>query len=297
MNQSMTQEDTQIPIAIVRRRRLSLAWVVPMCALALVGYLLWSQVARDQGTMISIRFEDAGGLAPGSEIVHRGVTVGVVREVSLASDQSGVDVQAELVQNAQSLAVEGTQFWVVKAHVGFGKIAGLDTLIGPRYIALRPGGDEQPAARTFVALADAPAAEPRSDGSLSLVLRADRLGTLAAGNPVLYREIRVGSVRSAELTDDAKAVLITIEIKPKFVPLIHEKTRFWRSGGVGFDIGIFSGLNVQADSLESAMSSSVSFATPSKKMGERASAGDVFGLADEVDGEWLKWSPTIELGD
>lgn len=285
-----------IPVAAIRRRRLSWTWVVPIIALGFVGYLLWSQVAREKGTMITIRFVDAGGLEPGSEIVHRGVTVGVVRSVALAPDQSGVDVVAELVPSAQQLAVEGTQFWVVRAQVSFGKIAGLDTLIGPRYIALRPGSHEQPAARSFVALEEAPAAELSADGSLHLVLRSDRLGTLSAGNPVFYREIRVGSVRDARLTDDSTAVLINIEIEPRYAPLIRTNTRFWRSGGVGFDFGLFSGLNVQADSLEAALSASVSLATPEKRIGERVVPGAEFELADSVDEDWLKWSPRIELG-
>lgn len=296
MSSENNDTQTDIPTAAIRRRRLSWTWLVPIVALGFVGYLLWSQVAREKGTMISIRFVDAGGLAPGSEIVHRGVTVGVVRSVSLAPDQSGVDVQAELVPSAQSLAVEGTQFWVVKAKVGLGGIAGLDTLIGPRYIALRPGSNEQPAARSFVALDEAPADEPSADGSLRIVLRSDRLGTLSPGNPVFYREIRIGSVHTAQLTDDSTAVLIEIEIEPRYVPLVRTNTKFWRSGGMGFDFGIFSGINIQADSLEAALSASVSLATPSKKMGERAKAGDEFELADEVDGGWLKWSPRIELG-
>jgi paraquat-inducible protein B len=289
------KEQHGIPTAVVRRRRLSWTWLVPIIAIGVVGYLVWSQVAREKGTMISIRFVDAGGLEPGSEIVHRGVTVGVVRAVSLAPDQSGVDVQAELVPSAQQLAVEGTQFWVVRARVSLGGIAGLDTLIGPRYIALQPGSEEQPAARSFVALADAPVAEPTSDGSLHLVLRSDRLGTLSPGNPVFYREIRVGTVRDATLTDDSTAVLINIEIEPRYAPLIRTNTRFWRSGGVGFDFGLFSGLNVQADSLEAALSASVSLATPEKRTGDRVGPGVEFELADSVDEDWLKWSPRIQI--
>lgn len=183
----------------------------------------------------------------------------------------------------------------MRARVSLGGIAGLDTLIGPRYIALQPGSEEQPAARSFVALADAPVAEPTSDGSLHLVLRSDRLGTLSPGNPVFYREIRVGTVRDATLTDDSTAVLINIEIEPRYAPLIRTNTRFWRSGGVGFDFGLFSGLNVQADSLEAALSASVSLATPEKRTGDRVGPGVEFELADSVDEDWLKWSPRIQI--
>ncbi len=294
--QEQASLDKRIPVATIRRRRVSLAWVVPIVALAALGYMLWAQVSREQGTMITIRFVDAGGLEPGSEIKHRGVTVGVIRKVKLAPDLKSVDVHAELVPGADGLAIKGTKFWLVRARVSFGKVAGLDTLIGPRYIALQPGAKDQPTLYDFVAINDAPAREPSGDGSLRLVLMSDRLGTLSPGNPVLYREIRVGTVRGAQLTKDATAVMISIDIDPKYTALIHDKTRFWRSGGVGVDFGLFSGLSVQADSLEAAMSSSVSLATPEKRAGEKAQAGDVFELVDEVDGDWLKWSPKIERG-
>jgi len=297
VNLQEASDSGAIPKAMIRRRRVSLAWVVPIIALGVVAYLIWNQVAHERGTMITIRFVDAGGLAPGSEIKHRGVTVGVVRQVKLATDLASVDVHAELSPGAEELAIKGTKFWLVRARVSFGKIAGLDTLVGPRYIALQPGASENHAAQfEFVAMSQAPAGEPAGDGSLRLVLLSDRLGTLSPGNPVLYREIRVGTVRGAQLTNDSTKVMISIDIDPKYTALIHTKTRFWRSGGVGVDFGIFSGLSVQADSLEAAMSSSVSLATPEKRAGEKAGAGDVFELADEVDGDWLKWSPEIGVG-
>ncbi|MDF1809081.1 MAG: MlaD family protein [Phycisphaerales bacterium] len=285
-----------VPVATVRPRRWSFAWIVPVLALVVVGFLVWTQVSEDQGTMITIKFLDAGGIEPGTEIKHRGVTVGVVRKVSLADDLTNVDVFAELKPETSELASEGTKFWLVKARLSLGKVAGLDTLVGPRYIALQPGGDDQSAQFEFIAMTDAPAGEPAGDGSMRFILMSDRLGTLSPGNPVLYREIRVGTVRGAQLTNDSTGVMISIDIDARFTPLIHEKTRFWRSGGVGVDFGIFSGLSVQADSLEAAMSSSVSLATPSKKPGERASVGDTFELADSVDEDWLKWSPKIEIG-
>ena len=292
----LTETKSEIPMAVVRPRRLSWTWLVPILALGVVGVLLFGQVMRDRGEMIRIEFKDASGLEPGSEIIHRGVHVGVVRAVTLSQEMDGVIVDAELTPAAERLAVAGTKFWMVRPQVSLQRIAGLETLIGPRYIELRPGSKGQAKQTNFVALEGPPTSELPIDGSLRIILKASRLGSIAPGNPVLYREIKVGTVRAAQLTNDGSAVLISIDIEPHYAPLVHEKTRFWRSGGVGVDFGIFSGLSVQADSLEAAMSSSVSLATPEKKMGDRAKAGDLFELADGVDGDWLKWSPKIELG-
>ncbi|MCR9076954.1 MAG: MlaD family protein, partial [bacterium] len=192
-----------IPTAVIKRRRVSSVWIVPVLALAVVGYLVWSQTMRDRGPMVTIVFGDAGGLEPGSEIIHRGVTVGVVREMALTDDLQSVSVTAELRPDAAGLAVDGTSFWVVRPEVSLQRIAGLETLVGPQYIALQPGDPDGNRVGSFVAL-DAPPRIARADErALRLTLRSDRLGNLSAGSPVLYREIKVGEVRHAVLSDDA----------------------------------------------------------------------------------------------
>ncbi|MGV6813508.1 MAG: MlaD family protein [Phycisphaerales bacterium] len=294
-----TEMSSELPTAMVRSQRVrrgTWIWLMPILAAAVMGWLMFSQVMGQRGAMVVVHFKQAGGIEPGTELRYRGVGVGVVRSVELDDDLDGVRVRIELEPSDEALARVGTKFWLVRARVGFGEVAGLETLLGPNYIALMPGAEGGAMRLEFEALDTPPTSEPMVDGSLRLVLISDRLGTLTPGNPVLYREVRVGTVRGAQLTNDATRVMISIDIEPKYTALIHEKTRFWRSGGVGVDFGIFSGLSVQADSLEAAMSSSVSLATPEKKMGEPAGAGDVFELADEVDGDWLKWSPGIGIG-
>ena len=291
------ESNKPIPVAIVRRRRFSFAWFVPIAAIVVVSYMVWSQVTQHRGEMITIQFHDASGLKPESHIIHRGVTIGIVRELTLNDDLSGVEAHCELIPGAEQLAVDGTQFWVVKAEVSLRRIAGLETLLGPNYIALRPGAMDGPMQREFVALDESPIADRAMDGSLRLVLRSDRLGTLSPGNPVFYREIRVGTIREAHLTSDSTSVMIAIDIDPRYTPLVRENTMFWRSGGVGVDFGLFRGLSVQADSLEALMSSSISFATPEKKPGDVVIAGTEFELADSADEDWVKWSPRIEVGE
>ncbi len=284
-------------MAVIKRRRVSSVWIIPVLALGIVGYLVWSQVMRDRGPMITIEFTDASGIETGSEIVHRGVTVGVVRQLKLSTDLETVAVVAELHTDAAGLAVEGTKFWVVRPEVSLQRIAGLETLVGPQYIAIQPGDPSSPRLDSFVAL-DAPSRiAPADKDALRLVLRADRLGNLSAGSPVLFREIRVGTVRDARLSSDANGVLVTIDIQPQYAPLVHKNTRFWRSGGVGFDFGLFTGLSVEADSLDALLNASISLATPEneRRRGERAQNGDEFELRVSADEDWLKWKPAIEL--
>ncbi len=286
-----------IPTAIVRRRRVSLMWLLPALALAAVAFIVWTQVAQTRGPTITITFTDAGGLEPGSEIIHRGVAVGVVRALALTGDLQSVRITAELRPDAAGLAVAGTRFWLVRPRVSLQGITGLDTLIGPRYIALEPGPTGAAPLDSFTALPAPPPVPTPTTQALRLILRADRLGTLSPASPVLYREIPVGAVRSVRLAPDATGVLITIDIEPRYAPLVHDSTRFWRSGGVGVDFGLFKGLSVEADSLQSVLSASISLATPEKRMGEQAKPGTDFALADAPEEDWLKWRPVIEVGE
>jgi len=282
------------PVAVVRPRRFSATWLIPVGALALVGALLFSHLVRERGPAITIRFNDAAGIQPGSEIVHRGLGVGVVRDLRLTDNMTGVLATAELAPHAASLAAEGTAFWIVRPELSLDRVAGLDTLLGPQYIAVRPAPAGSPRASDFEGLDAPPTIAPPADGSLRVALRTPRLGGLVPGSPILYRDVPVGAVRSVSLAPDATGVVVIADIEPAYATLVRDNSRFWRSGGVGVDFGLFSGLSVRADSLTSVINSAVSFATP-KRPGETPPDGAVFELADTPDKDWLEWAPAIEL--
>ncbi len=286
--------DDDIPVARVRKAsRFSLAWLIPLGALVVVIAIVWSQVNKERGPLISIRFADAAGLEPEARIVYRGLRVGVVRDVELSSDMSEVVVTAELTPASAGIAREGTEFWVVQPEVSLQRVSGLETILGPRYIAVRPASGDGPSKRAFDGLARAPRVDPSSEDALSIEILANRIGALSSGALVLYRDIRVGTVRSVELATDASGVVIRVEIDRVYAGLVREKTRFWYAGGVGLDWGLFSGLKVQAESLDAIIDGAIAFATP-RKPGERAEAGAQFELESTPPDGWAKWHPEID---
>lgn len=281
-----------VPTAVVAPapRRVSWAWVVPIAlALALVVVLV-VQAGRSRGPRIEIAFADAAGLEPGADLVHRGIRVGEVRAVELSAGMGAVRVEAELAPHAAGLAREGAGFWIVRPEVSLRRVEGLETLLGPRYIAVRPGEADAPRARRFVGL-DAPPA-PAGGAGLTVRLLADRAASVTPGSPVLYKDIPVGSVTRVALAPDASGVEIDATVRPPHDRLVRENSRFWRSGGVGVDFGLFRGLTVEADSLERLIQGSVSFATP-ERAGPRVGAGHAFELSPQPEESWTRWSPTI----
>jgi paraquat-inducible protein B len=288
-------EPESVPVATLRpARRFSTTWLIPLAALVFIAVLLVTHLARARGPVITIRFDDAAGLAPGAEIVHRGLAVGVVRELRPTDTLDAVLATAELTPEAAQLAVDGTDFWIVRPEVSLDRIAGLETLIGPRYIAVRPGPSAGPPRRAFEGLDTPPRLTPAADGSVRITLRSPRLGSVAPGSPVFYREIPVGAVRAADLAPDATGVLIALDIHPAYAPLVRDNSRFWRAGGLGVDFGLFRGLSVQAESLDQLITSGIAFATPNRP-GNPPSPAQTFDLADTPDGDWLEWTPSIPL--
>jgi paraquat-inducible protein B len=107
----------------------------------------------------------------------------------------------------------------------------------------------------------------------------------------------VGKVESFELGSSADRVLIHILIEPRYAPLVRSGTRFWNASGVGIDAGLFKGVKVRTESLEALLEGGIAFATPDNaQMGSPAIPGQTFALHDELNEEWLKWAPKIELG-
>ncbi|MBZ0172151.1 MAG: hypothetical protein K8E66_07215, partial [Phycisphaerales bacterium] len=109
-----------------------------------------------------------------------------------------------------------------------------------------------------------------------------------------YRDLPVGSIRDLVLAEDATHVAVTAEIRPEYATLVRENSRFWLVSGVGVDWGLFRGLSVRADSIETMIRGAVAFATP-KKPGPRVGDRHAFELANEPDSNWLEWRPPITL--
>lgn len=263
-------------------------WLIPVLALVASGAFAWDAF-RNRGPLVTITFEHGSGINAGDPVMLRGVRVGEVARVAMRADLSAVEVAARLHRDAAGLAVEGSRFWIVRPEISAGRIAGLDTLLGPRYLQCEPGSGA-PAAQ-FVGQDRPPIG---ASGGLELVVEAPQAGSLGVDSPVVYRGVRVGTVRAISLAGDARRVQIAVVIEEPYRGLVRANSQFWNAGGLGFDWGLIRGLKVQAGSLETLVAGGVAFATPTKA-GDAVQSGHRFTLADEAKKEWADWSPAIEV--
>lgn len=276
----------------VPARSASLIWLVPFIALVASGWLIYRQF-HETGPVITIAFTEGDGIQAGkTPLIYHGVVVGLVQAVTMNPKLDGITVEVALEPGAAPLAVEGSEFWLVQPEIGLTGVTGLETLLSGAQLMVHAGSG--PPARQFQALAKAPAKEAYVAGR-QFVLRAEKLGSLNPGAPVLYREMKVGAVEAYRLSDDATHVLVTLNIFEPYYRIVRPDTQFWNAGGVTMKLGLL-GAQVHSNSLESLVAGGVAFATPDHgAAGEPAAALTVFDLHDDAEKSWLKWAPEIDL--
>ena len=293
MSNTRNDSNENVPEVIVKKEsRFSPIWIIPLVALGIGGWLLF-QVLTQMGIPITIMFKDGTDLVAGKTYIKfNGINVGIVKSLDLSKDLKGVIVKANLNRSASHIAREGSSFWIVKPEIGPKGITGLDTIFSGQYIAVIPGHGKPEKIFTGI---ESPPDITQNEKGLHLLLKADRLGSLHAGAPVYYREIKVGEVERTELAQDSMHVNVYIFVDDTYSALVHQNTKFWNASGIGLNVGLF-GAKMKTESLKAILTGGIAFATPNNQhMGPANENGDEFKLFEKPEDLWLKWKPEISL--
>jgi paraquat-inducible protein B len=240
-------------------RKLSAVWIIPLVAVV-IGVWMVVHTAMTEGPTITIDFKTAEGLEAGKTKVRiLSHEIGLVEEVLLKEDVSGVTATVKLEPQARPLLREDTRFWVVRARVGAGGISGLGTLLSGAYIEMAPGTATE-GRKAFIGL-EVPPLTPVGAPGLRLNLFSDRAGSVSTGNAVLFQGYEVGRVEATVFDTDRQQVRYDIFIDAPFHELVHSATRFWDISGVAVNASA-SGIQVNTGSVETILLGGVSFATP-----------------------------------
>ena len=281
-----------LPEATVRRRHwgFSVIWIVPVVAALVAGYLVYQRM-QERGPTITITFEDGTGVKAGqTEIRYRGVPIGEVEAIDVSPDAKHVVIQARLRRSAARIAVEGTDFWIVRPEVGPARITGLTTVLTGPYIQLLPGEGKP---KTHFAGLEKPPPAPERNG-LKIILAAGQLGSLRQGSPVYYRGLEVGSVTDFALSKDATAAHVEVFILHRYGRLVRIGSRFWSTSGLDINFSLRKGIEISMESLRSLAVGGVAFATPDAAA-QPVRNGTIFVLHDKPEADWLTWTPKISL--
>ena len=267
-----------IPEAVAApKARWSFVWLVPIAAV-LIGLSLAVKAYLDQGPTITISFKTAEGLEQGkTKVRYKDVEVGLVTSVKLSGQ--GVVATADLAKGTRSRPGGG--------HPLLGRPAAhfRRHRVGARHAAVRdlhrrrPGKSTKPT-RHFVGLEKAPAFTTDLPGR-QYVLRADTIGSLDVGSPVVFRRVQVGQVASYGLNPDGKGVTLTIFVNAPYDRYVTTNTRFWHASGIDIALDA-SGLEIHTQGLVSILLGGIAFAAlPGSQEVSAAPASAEFNLADD----------------
>ncbi|HUA66765.1 MAG TPA: MlaD family protein [Alphaproteobacteria bacterium] len=281
----------QLPKAKIQNDALSwFFWALPVAAAVMCGWFLLHDFVF-AGPTITIYFQDAQGLQEQNSMLrYRGIKVGNITSLKLAGDRQTVAIKVKLDHSARDIARQGSQFWIVRPQLRLGEVSGLQTIVSGSYIAVQPGNG----ARTniFNGLAQAPITPIPG---ITITLLANNLDALQVQSGIFYRGFQVGEVTGLQLDENSRFIVVQARIRQEVAPLVRSDSQFWNAGGINAHVGLFSGLQISAESAATLVSGGIAFATP-ENYGPAATNGSIFFLNDKPDPKWQAWAPYIPLG-
>ena len=147
-----------------------------------------------------------------------------------------VIIEATIKTQYQNLVVKGATFWEVKPSISLSGIESLDAITG-NYIAVDISRRNFKKARptdSFTARSVAPLKEVHNRYGQRLHLYSERRNSLAKGQGVYYRGVKVGVITDVRLNTRSKNVISEIFVNSPYNRLIKEETKTKR----GFSLPI-----------------------------------------------------------
>ncbi|MEX5382776.1 MlaD family protein [Cronobacter muytjensii] len=274
----MSQETpaSQTEARIKTKRRISPFWLLPVIALLIAGWLIWTTY-EERGTTVTIDFMSADGIVAGrTPVRYQGVEVGTVQDIRLSDDLNKIEVTVSIKSDMKDALRDQTQFWLVTPKASLAGVSGLDALVGGNYIGMMPGEGEP---RDHFRALDTQPKYRLNTGELMIHLHAPDLGSLNSGSLVYYRKIPVGRVYDYSINTNKQGVTIDVIIERRFTNLVKKGSRFWNVSGVKTNIGL-SGAKVELESLAALVNGAIAFDSPADSA--HADQNDTFGLYEDL---------------
>ena len=250
--------------------------------------------AQNAGLAISIHFNDFAGLKVNTKVVYQQQELGAVTRLIFNDNDIGATVVVLLNDLGKKFAKQGSKFWLVEPEIGLVGSKNVASLLSGAFIGLLPNLNASEQQTVFEALELAPTVKQLPFG-LNIKLTAERLGSIRVGNPILYRQVKVGKVIGIDLSPTADTVDIFINIAKRYAPLVNSGSNFWNTSGINIEAGIFSGINIDSESIETLVAGGIAFATPELADSDKQTPLEDFILHQNLDSDWLEWQPKIVI--
>ena len=235
------------------------------------------------GLPIKLKMADLGSISVGSPIFYKKVAVGEITEVMLETEKDDVFVSGLILKKYASLVKDSSRFFnmsgiEVTASLARGvkiQTGTLESIVAGGIGFYTPAkgkpaepGSQYPLYEDFAAADHSDGvsdfARKNADG-LSLRFKAENLGAISVGSPILYKKVMVGEVTKISLREKEDDVLLSGVVLKKYAGLVKETSRFYDISGVEVTASLGSGVKIHTGTLETLVAGGVSFYNPTKK--------------------------------
>lgn len=260
------------------------------------------------GLNIRLQSDRLGSLDYGSPIMYRQIPVGEVSGYQLSGDGDKVLIYATIKEQYASLIKHNSRFWEesgIKVSAGIEGVkvdsGSLSSVINGGIAFFTPDTQDQqaiPQEHAFHLFRNYDNASQQgrllyreNADKLPLRVKADRLGSITRDAPVLYKQLRVGTVSHYALAED-NSVIIHLLIDKPYRHLVTDQSRFWNASGIEASFNR-NGVKIYSESVQTLLRGGVAFANLSDQ-GKAAQPRQLFKLYNQQH-KALQAGPDISI--
>ncbi|MFY3768344.1 Intermembrane transport protein YebT [Providencia manganoxydans] len=198
--------------------------------------------------LVYLNAKDLGSLHENSPIYYRKVPVGYISDYSILPDDKGVSIAAVVEKRYANLVRENSQFWNVSGFQGgFDLNSGVNVKMESLSAVINgavafdspPNSPPAQEGQQFDLKAnkhDVEDYEQQNRENLKVSLWSPETYGVNAGQPVMYRGIKIGEVLQRHLLDDK--VTFDVAILDEYRHLIREDSKFVANSRVDVQLGL-----------------------------------------------------------
>ena len=256
-------------------------------------YQIFSSVdeMKNSSSSITIVFDDVEGLQENfSQLTYKGVNIGKVTKVSL-NKKGKVEVKALIYNDYDSIAKEGTIFFLKKPRISFQEIANVGSTIMAVNIGIIKSNSKVFKSR-FIGSDSQPSINHSHYGTIFKV-EDSTASSVNVDSPVYYKNVQIGKVLKVDLSHDASKVILDCLIWDKYTKFIRKNSVFYDISGFEMKFSIFSDTKVESNTFTSLLKGGLVVVTP-YDYNDKASFKDKFTLEKTLREDWKSVSPSIK---
>lgn len=236
---------------------------------------------------ITFSTKQESGLKKGSAITYKSINIGKITDLKLVDDE--IIINALIKEEHKNLLVKDSIFWIEDVKVSLDGVKNVSSIVSGAFIKVLKGTSEVLSDNFF--LSTTQPVKTLNKKGLRVVVTGSKLSSLKVDSPVFYRQIKIGSVESYKLSDDAKGVELRLFIDKNYAYLVRKNSIFYNATAMGMDVSLF-GVKISTETVSTMLNGGISMVTPDE-VEDIAKNEQRFKLYDAPEEDWLEYSPTL----